>query len=330
FSTEKKVHYQDQNSNTKELWSINGLKADSLYNAAMSSLGGLPHYKQHLLKKIFFPIYLHLSGINAPFELQFSSGASATLVVSKTISFIDLWHQLKGSSEDYTFEILDGDIAFISYNNCKNYDQFKLFLANTFRKIKAENIKKLIIDIRNNSGGDSSLNDLLLAYLYDKPYRQMSRRLWRLSPVSAQLLVQQGYKEYFGDNYIEEARTIGDSLILEFDIGDGFMEPEQPVNFYDGKSCVLIGPATYSSANMLADAIKEFQISTLIGSATGQWTNDFGEMASFELPHSQLPFTVAMTMDIGASGKEAHFQAVLPDFLVENNVIPFAIDWLEK
>ena len=320
----------DQENNSKELLLINGQQVAPLYEKAISSLGGLPSYKQQLLKKIFFPVYLYLSNLQAPFDIGFKDGTSSIVAKEEAVSFMDLWQRLKGGRADYTFEILDGDVAYIAYNSCNNYDQFEVFLAETFKTIKTADIKKLIIDLRNNSGGDSSLNDLLIAYLYDQPYRQMSRRLWRLSESAEQLLIKQGYKTYFGDDYIEEARTSSDSLILEFDIGDGFMTPEKPKDFFQGKSCILIGPATYSSANMLADAVKEFQISTLIGSPTGQWTNDFGEMANFILPHSQLPFTVAMTMDVGASGQAEHLEAVQPDILVQEKVRSYAIEWLEK
>ncbi len=47
-------------------------------------------------------------------------------------------------------------------------EKFNLFLEETFRKIKEEEIEHLIIDIRNNSGGNSTLGDALLDYLTDK------------------------------------------------------------------------------------------------------------------------------------------------------------------
>jgi len=70
-------------------------------------------------------------------------------------------------------------IGLISYNSCTDYDAFKLFLHSTFEKINQAGIKDLIIDVRNNSGGNSSLNDLLIAFFTDKKYRQSSKRLWK-------------------------------------------------------------------------------------------------------------------------------------------------------
>ena len=158
----------------------------------------------------------------------------------------------------------------------------------------------------------------------------MSRRLWKHSAASEKTLINQGYRDYFGENFIQKARTSSDSTILEFEIGDGFITPEKPTYFFEGKSCLLIGAGTYSSANMLADAMATFDISTLIGKPTGQWTTDFGEMAEFTLPNTKLPFTVAMTLDVGADANADEFHPVFPDIPTENDALSFARDWILK
>lgn len=46
-----------------------------------------------------------------------------------------------------------------------------------FADLKAQGIQNLIIDIRNNGGGDSELGDELLKYLLAKPFHNMKKRL---------------------------------------------------------------------------------------------------------------------------------------------------------
>lgn len=66
--------------------------------------------------------------------------------------------------ENCTYEIKD-DILIIYYNSCKNRDKMNKLL----NKIKEEkDIKYYIVDIRNNSGGDSSIIDPLIDFLADK------------------------------------------------------------------------------------------------------------------------------------------------------------------
>ena len=59
---------------------------------------------------------------------------------------------------------------------------------------------------------------------------------------------------------------------------------------YSGNICVLTGPNTFSSANMLANAIKDYKLVILIGEATGEACNDYGELYWNKLPNTWLSF----------------------------------------
>lgn len=52
---------------------------------------------------------------------------------------------------------------------------FKAFLEDTFRDINKKNIKELVIDLRENSGGDATLGDLLVEYIYDGKYKRCGK-----------------------------------------------------------------------------------------------------------------------------------------------------------
>ena len=59
---------------------------------------------------------------------------------------------------------------------------------------------------------------------------------------------------------------------------------------YSGNICVLTGSNTFSSANMLANAIKDYKLAILIGEATGEAPNDYGELYWIKLPNTGLTF----------------------------------------
>ena len=99
---------------------------------------------------------------------------------------------------------------------------------------------------------------------------------------------------------------------------------------FKGKHCFLIGPYTFSSANYLADAIKTFKLSTLIGSATGELTNDFGEQVEFQLPYSKSYFFVPTTYDIGADKNEKTMSSVVPDINSNDDALLDAIEYLKN
>ena len=62
----------------------------------------------------------------------------------------------------YAYRTLqDGHVGFIDYRRCDNLPDFNHFLETTFRSVREGRVRGLVIDIRNNGGGDSSLNDAL-------------------------------------------------------------------------------------------------------------------------------------------------------------------------
>ena len=186
----------------------------------------------------------------------------------------------------------------------QDYKDFKRFLDSTFQYIATQKIDKLIIDLRANSGGNSSLNDILLSYLTKKKYRQSSGRYWKVSPevkrkIKNDSLWNTFLEEAFLSKYL--ASNNGE-MINKLDYS--FTKNKRPLHFYKGKHCFLIGAYTFSSANYLADAIKTFSLSTLIGKSTGELTNDYGEQVEFQLSNSKSYFFVPTTYDIGANKNE--------------------------
>jgi len=226
-------------------------------------------------------------------------------------------------------EIVEDEVGLISYNSCTDYEVFKEFLENTFKIIKEKNINKVIIDIRENSGGDSELNNLLLSYITIIPFQQSSGRYWKVS-YEAKIAYKNNpvYGENFGQEFLNRYnRSENQSIIESFE--DELIQPIKPENYFTGKTCVLIGPSTFSSANFLADAIKTYKLSTLIGSATGELTNDFGEVISFTLPNSGNYIYVSSTYDIGANGNPNLFEPVYPDIQTKEDALKYALNWIK-
>ncbi|MGY0392193.1 S41 family peptidase [Bizionia sp. KMM 8389] len=309
--------------------SINGIDVSELYKECMSYIGGIESFKKEYTEQVF-PLYLFFTDkVSAPYTVKLSNTDKDIELPGLDISGLNTLINQNQEKENYIFDIVQGNIGLITYNSCTDYDAFKIFLKETFTEIKTKNINKLIIDIRENSGGNSSLNDLLLTYITTKPYRQSSGRYWKVSnQAKTSFKNNPEYEELFGKDFIEKYEAAENQSIIEsFD--DALMHPTKPENYFIGKTCVLIGPSTFSSANFLADAIKTFKLSTLIGSATGELTNDFGEQINFALPNSGNYVYVSSTYDIGANGNPDIFEPVYPDIETNKDALEYALDWIK-
>ena len=106
---------------------------------------------------------------------------------------------------------------------------------------------------------------------------------------------------------------------------------------YKGKVCVLIGPNTFSSANMTANAIQDYNLATLIGEPTGEPANDYGELYEGFLPNTKIRFVTSSKMFVRANGDPADKNPVLPHITValdplsnKDDVLNFAIEWIKN
>jgi len=333
--TDNYSRFEVTSSNLNELavgstiTTINKHSIIDLYETCMTFIGGIKAFKNGSCEKVF-PLYLFfVDKLQPPYSITTNKNETINTEGLGWINFLKFINQ-NNSSENYTFEIIDNNIGLLTYNSCTGYKQFRKFLKKTFAKIKKENIRKLIIDIRENGGGNSELNDVLLSYLTSTPYQQSSGRYWKVSQEAKDAYAANSvYEDVFGKEFMETyMQTPNGTIIPSFE--EALTYPEKSQNYFDGKTCFLIGPNTFSSANFLADAVKTYKISTLIGQPTGEYTNDFGEQIKFKLPSSNSLVFISSTYDIGANGDSSTLAPVTPDIETGEDALDFAIRWIKK
>lgn len=232
------------------------------------------------------------------------------------------------SSKNYTYHTLtEYNAGLIEFNLFLDLEGFKIFLKRTFEKIQASKPSALIIDIRNNPGGNTRLGDELLKYLTDKPFSQFELAQVKLSP---QLYNKNSYyQNEYGDN------KIGSVVTVELYP----MHPADNPLKYSGPIYLLIGPKTASSAMSFAAAIKELKIGTLIGEETTDTPVNYGAYLSFKLPNSKLNLCVASKRIVCIGGKEngrgvlPHYEITQkPEDIIENvdTVLQFTLDFAKR
>lgn len=193
--------------------------------------------------------------------------------------------------------------------------QWDKFLDQAITAIKQRGAAGLIVDIRGNGGGNSELGDALLARINDRPYRMASRVVWRKSAESDQLF-RMGTKPMwrplmfalplFLPDY--SALKHGEDLTYETSVaGRPRVEPS-----FDGPTALLIGEHTFSSAMLLADAARTYDLMLTIGQPTGGVPNTLGEIGPFVLPNSRIVVSFSQKMFIRASGDESDLGPVRP------------------
>ncbi len=312
---------------TKLIQSINGVPVEELYYQSMMCFGGNENFRREISQSLFFPIYLHLAEIHAPYNVLFSDGSKR--IIEQGVDINEMLKTFGAKKEPYTFQIIQGNIGLLSYNSCENSKDFKSFLSTTFKEISEKGLETLIIDIRQNTGGNSILNDMLLAYVTEKPYRQSAGRYWKVSAHFKEIIQQKRYVKLWGKSFVKKYVEAPNHSILKED-EYALVLPKRPRDYFSGQSILLIGPMTFSSANFLADAVDTYNLMPLAGTPTGENTNDFGEQITLELPQSKLELQVSIAYDIGADGESNRIETVDPTVYADTNVIQVALQYLSE
>jgi len=294
--------------------SINGVDMQSFYKKASSIIGGLSPYKKEMAINLIGS-FLYLSDVKPPFKVQYRyKGKENAIIIKEGITLKECLAKAlpQVNKQKFEFQVKENKIGYLALNIMEpDFNTYTAFFDSCFTVLKRKKINTVVIDLRKNLGGNSQIADLLLSYFNDKPYSLSGGRFWRVSQRYKDFLTAQG--DTSNSYHTKENNTLLDYRNCG---------PHKPLFvdnklLFTGKVYLVTGPLTFSSANMLADAVKEYHMATVIGQSTGENTNDFGEGYLMELPNSKLKIQTTTTFDLGVDCNPNISHAVIPDKLIE-------------
>ncbi|RMG45601.1 MAG: hypothetical protein D6718_07050 [Acidobacteria bacterium] len=308
------------------LTSIAGRPAGELFSRFVKTLSGEKLYYREYQALRNFRILLWIEGLEPPFDIEWRTAPDAP--AQRTVLGGVTWEALREAKEkrhsesaDFRFERMDGDIGYLELRRMRRLGAFRSFLERTFREIQRRPIRGLVIDLRRNGGGSTDIGHALLSYITDKPYRMMARMELKVSRQKKRWIEETYFPRALRWLPLQYLHPLGrriwrapEGSILGFE-AETKVPPENPLR-YDGPVCVLIGPRTFSSAQKLANAIKDYHLATLIGRETGGNPNAFGEIYSFRLPHTRLQARASTKRYVRANGDASWSRGILPDIEV--------------
>ncbi|MFB9865065.1 S41 family peptidase [Rufibacter immobilis] len=298
------------------IWAINGIPVRHLIQKYKNLNGGLDCWRtRHVNNNLHFLLFA--DSIRSPFQVRASHQGRFThfTVEGNPYPKPSPSGSTVSSPAYYTYQVLPDSVAYLNFRRMWGYhSRFISFLDSAFTDMHVRGVQKLVIDLRYNGGGDPRLGQILLSYLTRKPYRFHAFTKFKLSKPS---------KEF---QYDLVNSTIPKPVrVLLKSLPNGLVKTtrykakphrtKQP--FYTGQFCFLIGQGTFSAANNLAGSIKEYGLGTLIGEATCEPLNDYGEMMSFMLPHTRLVASTPSEYFTHPTGDRHNRDGVQPDVVVK-------------
>jgi len=209
------------------------------------------------------------------------------------------------------------------------YPRFDIFLKEMFQKIESRKIKTLVIDVRNNEGGNSKLCEVLLSWLKIEKgikYGTSSIRFSNLWKQQYPVLAAE-YEQTFAENQLpfEMGKLYKSSFLSNLTkakketsiydkIDEFFVKNEDSDKIFKGNVIFIQNTKTFSSAGFLIITALDNNIGIVIGDRSSYKPCNYGDMLSWVLPNTKIKGFVSHKIFNRPNADRCNDDYLLPDF----------------
>lgn len=300
--------------------SIQEIKKDAF--KIISSDGFNTTFKYRQLEEEFSKYYFLLYGSQEKFDLEIITYLSNTIskvtLESITINQFKEFKPSERTQKATDLSFLNKETALLTVNTFstetkKNQKKFFKFLEKTFKEIQEKGIENLILDIRENTGGDDGNDMELASYLINKPFKENKyRKLNTIDlPVYPQHLHPQ-WKQMMGIPKKKTPEEIKASFKNEF--GDEFFQGEDGAYYlkeknvikrnpskylFVGRTYILISGKVFSGGALFSALVRDKSNATFVGEETGggYYRHTGSIPLIYKLPNSGIVFSIFIVIN---------------------------------
>jgi C-terminal processing protease CtpA/Prc len=267
--------------------------------------------QQNLASDNFSLEYFYKYGKQQQFELKIKDTLGLEREVTEAAISLSDWNDREANYKYYYDPMyVDYDL---SINEEKQYAYIKMgtfefigrqkqnayenFCYNSFELLKnKKNIRSLIIDVRENRGGNLYNCFLLYSFLAQKPFTEFERVITKIKKIP--------YTNYLDADFMaNKEKEVNDKLQDGFSekmnsnfysLADSSLSKWEPNNFhFDGAVYVITNSAVVSSASYFAVMVKNSGRGKIIGEETegGAYSGNGYTSLKYILPSSKISFS---------------------------------------
>lgn len=203
------------------------------------------------------------------------------------------------------------------------------FIDGAFESFIAGGARDLIIDLRNNPGGDSSFSDPMVAWFADKPFQFYSSFEIRVSPQT--IASNRARLDLMGGDGVSAALAAlyaghrsGD--IVRFELPTP--RPRSGERF-TGRVWLLIDRHSFSNTVTVAALVQDYGLGKVLGEETSDLATTFGAMETFTLPRTGITVGYPKALIVRPNG-DRRTRGVTPDIPIATPIGPTREDEVLK
>jgi C-terminal processing protease CtpA/Prc len=214
------------------------------------------------------------------------------------------------------------ETAILTINTFSNGDgrHLRSFLRRSFRKIREQQIKNLIVDLRSNGGGDVTMCVKLARYIRKTDFKvaDSSYAIARnLAPFTR--YIRRGFFHNLGLIFLTKKGPDGK---YHFGYWERHVYKPKQVNHFDGRVYVLTNGPTFSASTLFCNAVKGQDNVTIVGEETGGgWHGNSGIMIpDITLPNTKLKVRLPLFKLVQYNHVPKDGRGISPDIYVPPTV----------
>lgn len=323
-----------------EITALDGLPMATWLERAGRNLSADTPYLANTLLELDFPLTLWLErGPTQSFALTLRHGGRTSEIALPARSRAEMAEATKAQSPVLDLEaiprgarMLEGNIAYLRpgpfYNDAPDatdeYDNraFRSFIDTAFEDFLTRKASALIVDLRDNPGGDSSFSDLMVAWFADRPFKFASAFRIKASRqavdsnqkrIESETGGQDSPSRRFAAVYAKSA--IGG--IVDFPVPES--QPRLQPRFA-GKVYLLVNRNSFSNCVAVAATVQDYHFAQVIGEETSDLATTYGAMETFTLDKSGLTVGFPKARIIRPNGDLAA-RGVVPDIAIATPLV---------
>lgn len=210
----------------------------------------------------------------------------------------------------YNLEATNADEAYLP----QALIDYEAYVNSAFSGFIEQGATDLIVDLRDNSGGDNSYSDPVVAWFADRPFRFTSDFRIRVSAetIASNQARLDARSEESGGISAQLAQLYAEAVpdeMVSFEIP--YVQPRTAPR-YSGRVHVLVNRYSYSNAVTTAAMIQDYGFGTVYGEPTRDMATTYGALEHFSLPHSGARVGYPKAHIIRPNGDEKS-RPVMPD-----------------
>ena len=299
-----------------EIISINGVLMKNILAKIYPQISAeRTYFKNAKIEMYSFPrYYWQVFGKQANFEIEIYSNGTVKKHSIKAVNLIEGYEKKRT-------EVLNAKMKLkffkkSAYLNPGHFNgdetKYQKFIDSAFVKINERQSENLIIDLRNNNGGNNSFSDYLVSYFADNPFKWNSK----LSIKSSKFLKEHTRKHCdTTDIYFKKILSYKNGAF--YDVHSDNYQPQDINKRFIGNVYVLVNRQSHSMSAVTAAQIQDYKFGIIVGEETGDYPTLYASQFQYALPNTGIIVKVSKGQITRVNGSKKR-EGVIPNIIIKD------------